>query len=316
MTDDVTLGSWRSVRRCPNPIRSILRHQVSRRRPTVLVAECDDYRWATSNLQLGATTNMQKLGLGLAKSIKRLYEVDVSRNSTSFTSVFETDQEGAIVEGTITIRWWVNDPVALIQRPKFDHLEAIRAAVEDLLRPIVRKSALDDVEKLAEKIDEGLRRTRVLREVPISWGEGDTLFRLTGEGTLHRHSLEQIRRQRLVDREQRGLDQERIGFYTDVIDSGKVSLLAMMLCNDPNSVRDVLSQIHTYDIPIGRTLLDDPFRNAVGRMMSEADDFDLHEMRLAWLSGLNNRSTESELNRLQDSLDETLGGKPGTWNNG
>ncbi|WP_410667271.1 hypothetical protein [Amycolatopsis sp. cmx-4-68] len=78
---------------------------------------------------------------------------------------------------------------------------------------------------------------------------------------------------------------------------------AMMLSDDATSVRDVLSQIHLYDIPIGRSVLDadDPFRNAVGRMMSEADDFDLHEMRLAWLSGAISRSRESELNRLRFS---------------
>ena len=114
------------------------------------------------------------------------------------------------------------------------------------------------------------------------------------------------------------MDRERINFYADVIDSGKVSLLAMMLSNDTAAVRDVLNQIHTYDIPVGRSVLDadDPFRNAVGRMMSEADDFDLHEMRLAWLAGLTDRGRESELSRLRDSLDKTLVTDTNARNNG
>ena len=314
MTDDVTLGSWRGVHRCPRPFRSVLRHQVGRRRRTVLVAECDDDRWACSDLHLGTTPQVQKLGLGMTGSIKRLYEVDVSHNSTTFTSVFETDNEGAIIEGRIIVRWWISDPVALIQRPKFDHLDAIRATVEDCLRSIVRRTALDAVDKLAEKVDVVLRPPR--REGPISWSDGDSQFRLTGEGTLHQYSLEQIRRKRLVDREQRGLDQERISFYTDVIDSGKVSLLAMMLSHDSKSVREVLDLIRAHDIPLGRALLDDPFRDAVGRMMSDADDFDRQEMRLALLSTLDDRGKGSEIGRLRDALDETGGGEPRTWNNG
>jgi hypothetical protein len=104
------------------------------------------------------------------------------------------------------------------------------------------------------------------------------------------------------------MDRERINFYTEVIDSGQVSLLAMLLSNDKQKVREVLDYIHLHDIPIGRILVDpqDPFRNAVGRLMSEADDFDLHEMRVAWLNNLTVRSRESELDRLRESLDQTL----------
>jgi hypothetical protein len=310
--------SWRGVRRCTRPARSILRHQMRRQRTTVLIAECDDGHWASSDIRLGSTTQVQKLGVGLAKSIQRLYEVDVSYSTSTFRSVFETEKEGAIVEGIINVRWRVSDPVALIKQPKIDHVDAIRAEMEDVLRPLVRKTVLDDVEKLPVKVDEKLKAMRPLRGGPISWGEADSIFRLTGEGSLHRYSLEEIKRARIVDRERRDMDRERINFYADVIDSGKVSLLAMMLSNDSTAVEDVLRQIHAHDIPIGRALLDanDPFRNAVGRMMSEADDFDLHEMRLAWLSGLTSRSRESELNRLRDSLDETLGADSRALNNG
>jgi hypothetical protein len=315
VTDNV---SWRGVRRCSRPTRSILRHQLRRRRTTVLIAECDDGHWATSDLHLGATTQVQKLGVSLAKSIRRLYEVDVSGSTSTFRSVFETDKEGAIVEGFITVRWRISDPIALIKQPKADHVDSIRVAMEDILRPLVRKTALDEVEKLAVKVDETLKHMRPLPAGTISWGEVDSVFRLTGEGALYRYSLEEIRRARIIDREQRDMDRERINFYADVIDSGKVSLLAMMLSHDSTTVKDVLNQIHSYDIPIGRSQLDanDPFRNAVGRMMSEADDFDLHEMRLAWLSGLTSRSRENELNRLRDSLDETLGTDGGTLHNG
>jgi hypothetical protein len=318
MHEETETAMWRGVRRCPRPARSILRHQLRKKRTTVLIAECDDGRWASSDLRLGATTQVQRLGFGLAKNIRRLYEVDVSDSTSTFRSVFETDKEGAIVEGAITVRWRITDPVALIKQPKADHVDAIRAEMEDILRPLVRKTTLDEVEKLAAKVDEKLKAMRTLPGGTISWGEVDSLFRLTGEGALHQYSLEEIRRARIVDRERRDMDRERINFYAEVIDSGKVSLLAMMLSNDTAAVRDVLSQIHTYDIPIGRSMLDanDPFRNAVGRMMSEADDFDLHEMRLAWLSGLTSRSRESELNRLRDSLDETLGADTSALNNG
>ncbi|MEV6640961.1 hypothetical protein [Amycolatopsis sp. NPDC051371] len=318
MSEDTESVAWRGVRRCARPTRSILRHQLRKRGTTVLIAECDDGHWASSHLQLGATTQVQKLGVGLAKSILRLYEVDVSSSTSTFRSVFETEQEGAIVEGIVTVRWRITDPVALIKQPKVDHVDAIRVDMEDILRPLVRKTTLDEVEKLAVKVDELLEAMRPLTGGTVSWGEVDSLFRLTGEGALHRYSLEEIRRARIVDRERRDMDRERIKFYADVIDSGKVSLLAMMLSNDTSSVRDVLSQIHLYDIPIGRSVLDadDPFRNAVGRMMSEADDFDLHEMRLAWLSSLTGRSRESELNRLRDSLGETLGTEAITLHNG
>ncbi|MFT7867811.1 MULTISPECIES: hypothetical protein [Amycolatopsis] len=254
----------------------------------------------------------------MARSILRLYEVDVSDSSSTFHTVFETDKEGAIVEGTITVRWRITDPVALIKQPKADHVEVIRADMEDILRPLVRKTTLDEVEKLAIKVDEKLKAMRSLSGGTISWGRVDSQFRLTGEGALHRYSLEEIRRARIVDRERRDMDRERINFYAEVIDSGKVSLLAMMLSHDTSAVQDVLSQIHTYDIPVGRSVLDanDPFRNAVGRMMSEADDFDLHEMRLAWLSSLTDRGRESELNRLRDSLDKTLVTDTDPRNNG
>ncbi|GHG05358.1 hypothetical protein GCM10017567_21890 [Amycolatopsis bullii] len=318
MHEEAQTAMWRGVRRCTRPRRSILRHQLRKRRSTVLIAECDDGRWASSDLHLGATTQVQKLGFGLARSILRLYEVDVSDSSSTFHTVFETDKEGAIVEGTITVRWRITDPVALIKQPKADHVEVIRADMEDILRPLVRKTTLDEVEKLAIKVDEKLKAMRSLSGGTISWGRVDSQFRLTGEGALHRYSLEEIRRARIVDRERRDMDRERINFYAEVIDSGKVSLLAMMLSHDTSAVQDVLSQIHTYDIPVGRSVLDanDPFRNAVGRMMSEADDFDLHEMRLAWLSSLTDRGRESELNRLRDSLDKTLVTDTDPRNNG
>ncbi|MBE1499498.1 hypothetical protein H4696_006598 [Amycolatopsis lexingtonensis] len=318
MSEEIENVLWRGVRRCPRPARSILRHQLRKRRTTVLIAECDDGHWATTDIRLGATTQVQKLGLGLAKSVRRLYEVDVSDSTSTFRTVFETDQEGAIVEGVTTVRWRVTDPVALIKQPKADHVDAIRIEMEDILRPLVRRTTLDEVENLADRVNEKLKAMRPLPAGTISWGEVDARFRLTGEGALHRYSLEEIKRARIVDRERRDMDRERINFYADVIDSGKVSLLAMMLSNDRDAVRDVLQQIHTFDIPVGRSVLDanDPFRNAVGRMMSEADDFDLHEMRLAWLSGLTSRSRESELNRLRDSLDETLGADTSSLNNG
>jgi len=310
MSDESAYESWGSVRRHTRLFRTVLGHQLKRRPSTVLVAECDDGMWATSNLHVGSTTGVIKLTLGMAtaKTIKRLYEVDVTHTTMRFTSVFETEKEGAIVDGDVTVAWQVSDPVGLIKQPKFDHLDAIRNAAEDRLRPLVRKAALDEIEGMAAKADEALRPMIPLREGPISWGDASTLFRLTGEGALHRHSLEEIRRARIVDREQREMDRERINFYTEVIDSGQVSLLAMLLSNDKQKVREVLDYIHLHDIPIGRILVDpqDPFRNAVGRLMSEADDFDLHEMRVAWLNNLTVRSRESELDRLRESLDQTL----------
>lgn len=310
MSEESAYESWSSVRRRTRLFRTVLRHQLRKRPTTVLVAECDDGRWACSNLHVGSTTGVMKLTLGMAtaKTVKRLYEVDVSRTVMRFTSVFETEKEGAIVDGDITVVWYVSDPVGLIKRPKFDHLDAIRNAVEDRLRPMIRKAALDEIEGMADKADTVLTPMIPLREGPISWGDASTLFRLTGAGALHRHSLEEIRRARIVDREQRAMDRERINFYTEVIDSGQVSLLAMLLSNDKEKVQEVLNYIHRHDIPIGRILVDpkDPFRNAVGRLMSEADEFDLHEMRVAWLNSLTSPSRESELTRLRKSLDETL----------
>ncbi|MEC3977968.1 hypothetical protein [Amycolatopsis sp. H20-H5] len=310
MSEELTQDSWRQIRRHRRRYNAILRHQLRRRRTTVLVAECHDGLWATSNLHLGSTTGVLKLTLGMAGSIKQLYEVDDSPTSLTFSSVFETENEGAIVDGDISVVWHVTDPVALIKQPKFDHLNAIRTAVEDVLRSIVYKTALEDIEILAERVDSELKMMRQLREGPIAWGAADTLFRLTGIGALHRHSLESIRRARIVDREQRSMDRERISFYADVIDSGKISLLAMMLSNDKTKIDEVLRYIQMHDIPIGRSILDknDPFRNAVGRIMSEADEFDLHEMRLAWLENVTTRSSQSALSQLQESLNETLEG--------
>ncbi|WP_125679164.1 hypothetical protein [Amycolatopsis sp. WAC 04182] len=314
MPADSAYESWSSVRRHTRLFRTVFRHQLKRRPTTVLVAECDDGMWACSNLHVGSTTGVIKLTLGMAraKTIKRLYEVDISRTTMRFTSVFETEKEGAIVDGDITVAWHVSDPVGLIKQPKFDHLDAIRNAAEDRLRPMVRKAGLDEIEGIADKADTALAHMIPLREGPISWGDASTLFRLTGEGALHRHSLEEIRRARIVDREQRAMDRERINFYTEVIDSGQVSLLAMLLSNDKEKVQEVLNYIHRHDIPIGRILVDpkDPFRNAVGRLMSEADDFDLHEMRVAWLNSITSPDRGSSLNLLRESLEETLAESP------
>ncbi|MET7990713.1 hypothetical protein ABZU76_07360 [Amycolatopsis sp. NPDC005232] len=308
MDAETPYQSWHDVRRHPRHFGAILRHQSRKKRNTVLVAQLHDGMWASSNLHLGTTTGVQKLGLSMAKHIKNLYEVGVSSNSMTFSSVFETEKEGGIVDGTVSVSWQVTDPVALIRQPKFDHFDAIRNAVEDKLRPIVLRTALEEVEQLAEVADRTLAPMVALREGPISWGKGDTLFHLNGMGALHRHALETIRRARIVDREQRAMDQERISFYGEVIDSGKVSLLAMMLSQDKEKVQQVLNYIHTHDIPIGRTLpgIDDPFRNAVSRLMSEADDFDLHEMRMDWLNTVTSRGRESELARLRESLEETF----------
>ncbi|MGV9296896.1 hypothetical protein [Amycolatopsis sp. NPDC003676] len=311
MENESPYQSWHGVRRLPRPFTAILRHQSRKQHDRVLVARCDDGMWASTNLHLGATTGVHKLGLSMAKHVKDLYEVDISPTSMTFTSVFETANEGGIVEATISVIWQVTDPVALIYRPKFDHLDAIRSSVEDRLRPVVHRTALDEVENLTDVADRLLAPMIPVSEGPISWGKADTLFRLNGAGSLHRHALETIRRARIVDREQREMDRERISFFSEVIDSGKVSLLAMMLSQDKVEVKAVLDYIHTYDIPIGRNLLDsdDPFRNAVGRLMSEADDFDRQEMRLALLESVSSRGRDSELAKLRATLDETLAGE-------
>jgi hypothetical protein len=272
----------------------------------VLVAERHDSMWASTRIDLGSTRQVQRLTLGIALSrgIKRLYEVDVSSRRLRFSSFFETDAEGAVVEGEIFARWRVSDPVALLTRVRFDHLTAIRQAAEDILRPIVRRITVETVETLDDKGDIALAPWRPLSQGAISWGEGEALFRLTGLGALHLHSLEAIRRARIVDREQRSMDEERINFYADVIQSGHVNLLAMMLSNNKADVEKVLNYVQQNEIPIGRAALssEDPLRHAVNQMMNEADDFARQDMRQSLLSSWQTHFDGDRMDQLRDAL--------------
>ncbi|HEV7978080.1 SPFH domain-containing protein [Amycolatopsis sp.] len=287
-------------------MRAILRHMARRTNDIALVAERHDGLWASTRIELGSTRQVQRLTLStaLARGIKRLYEVDVSARRLRFSSFFETDAEGAVVEGEIFALWRVSDPVALLTRARFDHLTAIREAAEDILRPIISRVTVETVETLDEKGDIALAPWRPLSEGAISWGEGEALFRLTGLGALHRHSLESIRRARIVDREQRSMDEERINFYADVIQSGHVNLLAMMLSNNKADVEKVLNYVRTNEIPIGRAALssEDPLRHAVNQMMNEADDFARQDMRQSLLNSWQTHFSDNRMDQLRDAL--------------
>ncbi|AXB45935.1 hypothetical protein [Amycolatopsis albispora] len=297
---------WLPITRKHSPVRAIASRRRRRATDQVLVAELHDGRWASTNIQLGSTTQVTALTLGMAlnRQVKRLYEVDTSPQTLVFTSLFETETEGKVLEGDIVVTWRISDPVAAVTTPKFDHLGDIRSAAEDLLRAIALNADVESVSDLSNKADQALAPMKRLPNGVISWGDAATQFRLTGMGTLHRHSVESIRRARIVDREQRELDRERINFYSDVIKSGRISLLALMLSNEKEQVQKVLDYIQLHEIPLGSSVLDgqDPVRHAIGQIMSTADDFELQQMRSSLLRTWQSQHQDDALGILRDAL--------------
>ncbi|MFI6026262.1 hypothetical protein [Amycolatopsis magusensis] len=298
---------WLPIARKYSPVRAIVAHQRRRKNAhRELVAELTDGRWASTNIRLGATTQVTTLTLGMAlnRQIKRLYDVETEPQNLTFTSLFETETEGRVIQGDIAVVWRISDPVAAVRIPKFDHLGDIRTAAEDLLRAIVLTADAESVSTISDRADQALAPMRQLPQGAISWGEAATQFRLTGMGTLHQHSVESIRRARIVDRERRGLDQERINFYTDIINSGRISLLALMLSNEKEQVQRVLDYIHLHEIPVGNSAMDgqDPMRHAIGQIMNTADDFDLLQMRNSLIQVWQTQRQDDALGILRDAL--------------
>ncbi|WP_197319449.1 hypothetical protein [Saccharomonospora sp. NB11] len=292
------IGSkWNVIQEHSHPRRALLRYKLRKNCYSALVARMKGGEWASSHLQLGSTVNISPLTAGLAftsQKIEKLYEVDLRKQTVAFNSVLETENEGAVVEADVAVHWQVRDPVRLILSPEIDILSCIQDSVEEVLRPIVLKIDIDRLESVFEQ-SEALQPMRMLDDLPISWGEGTALLRLTSEGRIHRHTLESIRRARAIEKEQRMLDRERIDFYTSVINSGQVSLLALMLSNDKTAAPDVLQYIEQHELQTnGPAPSDDPLQAALNHIISGADEFELHEMRRDLLAGLQRRNPEDE----------------------
>lgn len=291
-------GTWGVVReRRGARVWTIATHRVSSKAESVLVARCTDGRWASNALRHERPRDAVPLTAGMARrrEIDQLYEVDTSMRVIVFTISLPTDEQSHVLKGDAQVCWQITDPVRAVINPPDNPIDLVRPIAERELLTLFEQSGITELAEFEKLVAGSLHDLRSIAGTGLKWGRVRVRMRPTEA------NIQAVRTSRVIDREKRAIVKDRIEFYSDVINTAPIGLLAMWLSEDPSAAKDVLAYITDHDIRVGdRVDADDPVRSALNTLL--ADDFQRNEMLHAWFDGLNRRNQDDALGLLRDAL--------------
>jgi hypothetical protein len=289
-------GTWGVVReRRAAHGWTIATHRIGRKPESVLVAKCTDGRWATNALRHERPRGAVPLTAGMAKEIDRLYEVDTSLRVIVFAVSLVIEEPSNVLKADVQVCWQITDPVRAVSDQVESPVDIVRPAAERELLALFERSEMTEPVQFEKLVADSMQDMRAIAGTGLKWGRVLVRVRPTEA------NIQAVRTSRVIDREKRAIVKDRIEFYSDVINTAPIGLLAMWLSEDPSAAKDVLTYISDHDIRVGdRVDADDPVRSALNTLL--ADDFQRNEMLHAWFDGLNRRNQDDALNLLRDAL--------------
>lgn len=220
----------------------------------VYVMKDGEYRIGSGRLTMGE--------LWLATPLE-MYLVDLTSHEEIYVQQLPSQEEAFAFTASVRVGWQVTDPVAAVRAGDFEPRETIGRYMEERLREVTRQFGVEQSADAERRIAHeyrgrvlsvsaavqitGCSAVLDLDEATREHIAGRTQFARESETELNTHGLQVMRTahaqelEKLTEKHELELKQERMKLYADALRGDDVNVLALRLAGHDEDVKDVIN---------------------------------------------------------------------------